>query len=155
MSIEENRRIVRRFYESIGNEKYIRNIRKARNREAEAEKVVKDIFTKAYTPDCLIHSTAGDRSLKEEMKDTALYIAACPDSKATIEDMIAEGDKVVTRWTMCGIHEGSVRDIIATNKQEIVKGITIKRMVKGKVVEEWASIDMLSLLQMIGAMPPK
>lgn len=155
MSVEENKAIVRRFYESIGHENQARQIREAGNPIAGAEKVVRAIFTQAYTPDCLMHATEGDRSLEEDIKDTALYFAAFPDIKATVEDVIAEGDKVVARWTMRGTHENAVKDIPATGKKVTVNGITIKHMANGKVVEEWALINMLSLFQQIGATPPK
>ncbi len=155
MSIEENKAFVRHFYESFGKEDHVRQIREAENHEAEAEKVVRAIFSEAYAPDCFMHATEGDRSLEDDIKDTALYFAAFPDIKATVEDMIAEGDKVVARWTMRGTHEGTVRDIPATGRQVTVKGVTIKRVASGKVVEEWALIDMLGLMQQIGAIPPK
>ena len=153
MSIEENKAFVRRFYESFGKENDVRQIREAENHEAEAEKVVREIFFEAYAPDCFMHATEGDRSLEDDIKDTALYFAAFPDIKATVEDMVAEGDKVVARWIMRGIHEGTVRGIPATGRQVIVKGVTIKRIASGKVVEEWALIDMLGLMQQIGAIP--
>ena len=112
MSVEENKAIVRRFYESIGHENQAREIREAENHIAGAEKVIRAIFTEAYTPDCLMHATEGDRSLEEDIKDTALYFAAFPDIKATVEDIIAEGDKVVARWTMQSTHENAVSLLI-------------------------------------------
>ena len=148
MSTEENKAIIRRYYDSFGKENYVRQIR-------EAEKVVRTIFAEAYAPGCFMHATEGDRSLEEDIKEAASYFAAFPDLRATVEDMIAEGDKVVTRWTMRGTHEGMVRDIPATGKQVTVKGVTIKRMANGKVVEEWSLIDMLGLLQQVGAITSK
>ena len=155
MSVEENKVIVRRFYESIGGEGWVRRIRGAGNREAETEKLLSAFFSEYYAPDCFMHATEGDRSLEEDIRETAPYFTAFLDLKAIVEDIIAEGDKVVARWTMRGTHENTVRDIPATGKKVTVNGVTIKRMANGKVVEEWALINMLGLYQQIGAVPPK
>jgi len=155
MSIEENKAFVRRFYQSFGKEDAVRRIREAENREAEIEKVLRGIFNEYYAPDCLMHATEGDRSFEEDLKDTVAYLNICPDFKFTVEDMIAEGDRVATRWTVHGTHEGTFRGIPPTGKQINGKGITIKRIAGGKVVEEWALIDMFGLLQQIGAISVK
>ena len=155
MSLEENKAIVRRFYESIGGEPWTRRIREATNREAETEQLLSTYFSEYYAPNCFMHATEGDRSLEKDIKETAPYFTAFPDLRATVEDLIAEDDKVVARWTMRGTHENTVRDIPATGKKVTVNGVTIKRMANGKVVEEWALINMLSLYQQVGATPPK
>ncbi len=154
MSTEENKAFIRRFYESIGKEDSIRRMREAENREAEAEKVIRAIFSKYYASDCIMHATEGDRSLEEDIKYSVPFFTAIPDLRATVEDMVAEGDKVVTRWTMHGTHERPILGIPATGKQATVKGVTIKRIASGKVVEEWALIDMLGLMQQLGVAPP-
>ena len=154
MSTEENKALVRRFYESFGKEDSVRRIRESENREAETEKVLRTIFTEYYAPDCIMHATEGDRSFNEDIKWTVIYLSAFPDLKATVEDMVAEGDKVVTRWVLNGTHEGSIRGIPATQKRVTVKGITIKRIASGKIVEEWPLIDMLGMMQQLGVAPP-
>ena len=154
MSTEENKAFVRRFYESWGKEESVRRIRAAENREAETEKVLREIFTQYYAPDCKMHATEGDRSFEEDLKETVGYLVVCPDLKFTVEDMIAEGDKVVARWTIRGTHEGTFLGVPPTGKQVTGKGVTIKRIAGGKVVEEWALIDLLGLMQQIGAIPP-
>ena len=153
MSIEENKAIIRRYYESFGKEDSIRQIRESEDWVAEAEKVIKVVFTEYYAPDCVMHSTEGDRSFEEELKETVLYFAACPDFKFTPEDIIAEGDKVVTRWTAYGTHEAPIRDIPATGKRVKVNGVTIKRLADGKVVEEWSLFDMFGVMQQLRAIP--
>ena len=153
MSTEENKALARRFYESFGKEVYVRRIREGDNREAEAEKVLKEIFTEFYAPDCIMHATEGDRSYDEDLKDSVAYLIVCPDFKFTVEDLIAEGDKVVARWTVRGTNEGSFRGIPPTGKQIKGKGVTIKRISEGKVVEEWALIDLLSMMQQLGVVP--
>jgi predicted ester cyclase len=71
----------------------------------------------------------------------------------TINDQIAEGDKVVTRWTATGTHKGQLMAIAPTNKHATVTGVDIDRYQDGKVVEAWASYDMFGLLQQLGVVP--
>jgi steroid delta-isomerase-like uncharacterized protein len=79
---------------------------------------------------------------------------AFPDLNVTIDDLIAEGDKVVTRWTVRGTHKGEFGKIPATGKQVTFTGITISRFVDGKTVESWWSDDDLGLMQQLGVIPP-
>lgn len=79
--------------------------------------------------------------------------AAFPDMRLTIEDVFGEGDRVVTRWTARGTHEAELFGVPATGKQATVTGITISRIVDGRIAESWISWDTLGLLQQIGAIP--
>jgi predicted ester cyclase len=83
----------------------------------------------------------GLAGMKESIKkNRKIY----PDLAITIEDQIAEGSKVATRWTASMTHEG---------KKVSLKGITIDRFEDDKIVEAWRNIDMLSFMQQIGAIP--
>jgi steroid delta-isomerase-like uncharacterized protein len=82
-----------------------------------------------------------------------VYRGAFPDVRITINDQIAEGDKVCTRWTATGTHKGELMGIAPTNKRATVTGVDIDRYQDGKVVEAWASYDMLGLLQQLGIVP--
>lgn len=101
-----------------------------------------------------MHATEGDRSLEEDIQFAVPFFTAFPDLRAIVEDMVTEGDMVVTRWVMHGTHEGPIHDIPATGKRVTIKGVTIKRITSGKVVEEWSLIDMLGLMQQVGIVPP-
>jgi len=79
---------------------------------------------------------------------------ALPDIHVTVEDMVAEGDKVVSRFTGRGTHKGEFMGIAPTGKQTTVGGIVIARWVGGKEVETWEIIDMLSMMQQLGVVPP-
>jgi steroid delta-isomerase-like uncharacterized protein len=81
------------------------------------------------------------------------YLTAFPDGKITIDDQLAEGDLVTSRWTGRGIHQGDLMGIPPTGKQVTVTGITISRVKDGKVVEEWTNWDTLGLLQQVGVVP--
>jgi steroid delta-isomerase-like uncharacterized protein len=82
------------------------------------------------------------------------YVSAYPDMDFTIEEQIAEGDKVVYRWTATGTHKGELLGIPPTGKKATVTGITIDRIKGGKVVETWNQWDNFGLLQQLGVVPP-
>jgi steroid delta-isomerase-like uncharacterized protein len=79
------------------------------------------------------------------------FWTALPDMRYTVEDLIAEGDKVVVRFTFRATHRGEFLGVPATGKVVTVTGISISRLAGGKVVEEWAEEDHLGLLQQLGA----
>ncbi len=78
--------------------------------------------------------------------------AGFSDLRTSVEDQIAEGDKVVTRWISRGTQTGLWRDIAATGREMVVEGISIDRIVDGRVVETWTNWDLLGLMQQLGAM---
>ena len=80
--------------------------------------------------------------------------SAFPDHHLTILDQIAEGDKVVTRVTFHGTHQGPFNGIAATGKQVEWSGIAMDRIADGKVVEMWHVQNTAGLMQQIGAPPP-
>jgi predicted ester cyclase len=79
---------------------------------------------------------------------------AFPDLRMTTEDTVAEGDKVVNRWTARGTHKGDLMGIAPTGKQVTMTGMVITRYVGGKQVEAWVLSDMLGMLQQLGVVPP-
>ena len=82
-----------------------------------------------------------------------LALQVFSDFEHHIEDMIAEGDKVVTRITTVGTHTGELLGIPPTGKRVTMRGIAIHRIKDGKLVEHWAQFDALGLLQQLGAIP--
>ena len=71
----------------------------------------------------------------------------------TIEDIIAEGETVVARWTCRGTHKGDLSGIAPTGKQFNISGVSIARFASGKVVEGWINWDALGLMQQLGVVP--
>ena len=107
-----------------------------------------------YGPDWVGHfpgmpplDAAGHRQYSEVM------ISAFPDLVRTVEDIVAEGDKVVARWTAAGTHTGEFQGIPPSGNYARSSGITIFRIADGRIVEEWSESDLLGLLQQIGAIP--
>ena len=139
MSTEDNKALVHRFFQEFWDQKNL---------------AVADELLAATHVDHTPGSPPGLPPGPEGFKQFAsVYFAAFPDLRLTIEDMVAEGDKVVTRWTSHATHTGNLFGIPPTGKSTSITGITISRLAGGKAVETWTNFDMLGLLQQIGAIP--
>jgi steroid delta-isomerase-like uncharacterized protein len=78
---------------------------------------------------------------------------AFPDLRIGIDDVLADGEKVVIRSTMKGTHKGTFMNMPPTGKQFSVEGIDIVRMSGGKAVEHWGVTDIMTMMQQLGAIP--
>jgi steroid delta-isomerase-like uncharacterized protein len=114
-----------------------------------------DILEEVYAPDVVWHEPDQEiRGLEQAKKFVSAYKTAFPDMKITVEDVIAEGDKVVSRVTLRGTHQGETEEFgPPTGRQFEGGGITISRIEGGKIVEDWDSYDNLSTLQQLGLAP--
>lgn len=83
----------------------------------------------------------------------ASRVAAFPDQQTTVDDLIAEGDQVVKRWTFHGTHRGDFQGIPPTGKQVTIQGITIYRIDNARITEMWWGYDSLGVLQQLGVLP--
>ena len=81
------------------------------------------------------------------------FLTAFPDWHGTVDDIIAEGDTVVNRWTGHGTHLVELMGIPATGKPVTLTGITIFRVAGDKIVEEWTEMNQMSLMQQLGVIP--
>lgn len=110
------------------------------------------LVEKHVSPDVVDHfdNTVGIDAFKGVI---TTFRGAFPDFQFTLEDSIAEGDRVVHRWTMTGTQEGELLGIPPTGKRLTWTGITIFRLVDGQVVERWANVDILAILQQVGVVP--
>jgi steroid delta-isomerase-like uncharacterized protein len=109
-----------------------------------------------YATDYLSHDPTGlhGATLEEFKQSTARLFTAFPDFHLTIDDEIAEGDKVVKRWTVTGTHRGVFMGIPPTENYITITGINFYRIADGDIVETWWSSDALSMLQQLGVIPP-
>jgi steroid delta-isomerase-like uncharacterized protein len=114
-----------------------------------------DILEEVYAPDVVWHEPDQEiRGLEQAKKFVSAYKTAFPDIKITVEDVIAEGDKVVSRVTLRGTHQGETEEFgPPTGRQIEGGGITISRIEGGKIVEDWDSYDNLTTLQQLGLAP--
>jgi steroid delta-isomerase-like uncharacterized protein len=137
-NIEKNKQLVRRAVEEIWN---------GARYDTVEEYITRDFVVHTSTPENTIHGAQGIRQFFTELRD------AFPDIRFTIQDQVAEGDKVVTYWTAEGTHKGNFKGIPATGRHFRITAIDIDRIENGKVRECWSNMDELSLLQQLGVIP--
>jgi steroid delta-isomerase-like uncharacterized protein len=111
------------------------------------------------SPDADDHSTVGGLPKTEKGSASfrgivSMFRSAMPDIQLTIDDEVYAGDKVVHRWHLVGTDTGGVMGMPPSGKQLRFSGTTIVRMQDGKIVERWANVDELGLLQQLGVVPP-
>ncbi len=136
---EQNSTLVRRAIEEIWN----------RGNYARLEEfVTDDIVIHGATPAADIRGIEGIKQFYGGLR------AAFPDIRFSIEDQIAAGDRVVTRWTARATHTGDFQGIPPTGEPVLMMGIDIDRFANGKVVECWPIADELGLLHQLGVVPP-
>jgi steroid delta-isomerase-like uncharacterized protein len=114
------------------------------------------VADEVFAADFIGHDPALGREIHgpEEFKQFArMYRAAFPDLKLTVEDQIAEGDLVVTRFSARGTHRGELMGIPPTGNKVNITGISIDRMVNGKSVESWTNYDLMTMMQQLGVIP--
>ena len=115
---------------------------------------LEDAIAEVYADDVIMHEPGEDIVGIEGLAQfVSMMRSAFPDLRITVEDDMAEGDKVVTRWTRQGTHQGELMGVAPTGNQVTVTGITIHRIAEAKIVEEWSNWDALGLMQQIGAVP--
>jgi len=137
MSTEDNKAVVRRFYEEVMNQK--------------KRAVLDEVFDLNVVDHFAPPGTPG--GLEGARQTLGMFLSAFPDLHFTVEDMIAEGDRVVARVTMSGTQQGPFMGIPPTSKHVTVTGIDINRFVGGKSVEHWVEMDRLGLMQQLGVIP--
>ena len=137
MSAGENKAIARRGYEAINQNNL-------------------DALDEVAAPDLTDHDPApGQAPGLEGVKQwfSSMH-TAFPDFRMNVEDMIAEGDKVVARVRMSGTHQGEFMGIDATGNRVTITGIDILRVnADGKIVEHWGNFDDLGMMQQLGVVP--
>jgi steroid delta-isomerase-like uncharacterized protein len=138
VSAEANKALVRRSFEEVFNQGNL------------------DAVEEIFAPDYVLH----DPTSPEEIRGTegmrryvSMYRSAFPDTEITIEDQLAEGDTVATRWTARGTHQGELMGVQPSGNRVEVMGVTISRIEGGKIVEDWDIYDALGMMQQIGAIP--
>ncbi len=135
MSIEENKSLARRYVEQVLNEG---------NLDA-----LNDLISPHYKR--YLSPTATPLTPELQKQRLAGLRAAFPDVHLTIEDMIAEGDRVMVRMTLRGTHRGTFQGIAPTGKPVTVFALDVVRIENGQMVEHWGGPDLLNLLQQLGA----
>jgi predicted ester cyclase len=139
MQAKENKALMRRFF-------------KEWNKGKTAAMAVID---ELCATNIVLHSTSGEeiRGIKNYKQSMSDFFDAFPDFHWVLDDIIVEGEKVVTRYTMTGTQKGEFKGIPPTNKRVTLWAIWVDRVVGGKFVEEWGRMDTLGFMQQLGAIP--
>jgi steroid delta-isomerase-like uncharacterized protein len=137
MSTEENKVLMSRFLEEVFNKKNL----------AVIDEFIAPNHVDHTLPPFLPTTPEGTKRAID------MFLKAFPDVHLTVEDMITEGDKVVTRYTSRGTLKGAFIGIPPTGKQITVSSIIIARIVDGKIVEEWGLDDQMGMIQQLGIIP--
>ena len=128
----QNKEIVRRYWDGKWNERR------------------PEILDELQTPDVVYHGTSMEMNGIEEYKQVySRYLSAFHDTQVTIEDLIAEGDKVMTRVTCSAVHKGELEGIPPTGKTLTISLFTVFRLVDGKIAEECEIIDELGMMHQL------
>ena len=135
---EENKTLSRRVLEEVFN---------AGNLEVVDEIISEDFV---HHDPAMPEEGHGRESVKES---ASMYRSAFPDIHMEVEDQIAEGDRVATRWTGTGTHEGDLMGISPTGNRVAVVGMSIDRIAEGQIAETWDYYDALGMMQQVGAIP--
>jgi steroid delta-isomerase-like uncharacterized protein len=108
-----------------------------------------------FAPNAVVHSSgAPDPLTMEDFKQFGqVFLSAFPGGTATVEDMIAEGNKVVSRITYRATHTGDLMGIPPTGKSVTVSEMTIDQFADGKIVESWRLFDQMAMMQQLGVIP--
>jgi len=138
VATEENKALISRFVEELFNQG---------NMSLANELLAPDFVEREQLPPGVPDGREGVKAL------TSMLRSAFPDFKATIEDMVAEGDKVVVRMIWSGTHKGEFMGIPASGKSVSIGVIDIIRVNKGKLVEHWGQMDSMGMMQQLGVMP--
>jgi steroid delta-isomerase-like uncharacterized protein len=137
MSTEDNKALMRRFLEEVFNKQNL----------AAIDEFIAPNHVDHTLPPFLPTTPEGTKQA------IGMFLTAFPDVHLTVEDMIAEGDKVVTRYTSRGTQKGAFVGIPPTGKQMTVSSIVVARIADGKIVEEWGLDDQMGMLQQLGVIP--
>jgi len=139
MSTAEHKAIPRRFFDEVGNKGNV------------------EAIDALVSPDFINHSLrTGLSSDRDGFKRTwATFRAVFPDFHVTVDDAIAEGEKVVVRLTNRGTHHGEFLGISPTHREVTFTSIVIFRIGDGKIAERWGVLDMHGILQQLGATPAR
>lgn len=113
------------------------------------------VFDELFAPGYVLHiagspDVRGAEALRQLMSAS---FRSLPDVQLTVDDMIAEGEKVVTRWTLRFTHSGEFLGVAPTHRQVTVTGLTVDKFLDERIVEAWEVFDALGMMRQMGAVP--
>ena len=135
MTADDNRAVVRGYYETVYNGRDL------------------DAIDRYLAPGFVSAGPGGAVDRAAQAAALAASLAALPDAHLVIEEQVAEGDAVATRWTMTATHLGPLFGIPATGRPVTATAIHIHHLAGGRIVDQWEQFDALGALRQLGALP--
>ncbi len=138
------------------------HVRPEENNKVLAARAFEEVLSKGnfdravefYDPHFVNHGLHRDRNLTEDMDAAKGWRLAFPDGRMEVQQVISEKDLVSILWVARGTNTGSGGGLPATGKAAELRGITVWRIVDGRITEEWSAFDQLSLMRQLGLLPP-
>jgi len=152
MGVEENKEIARDFFGLWDNE-YFEKIQNADDKEAEIAKLLREHRMKYLAPNTILHTPRGDMNFEENTTGQIALSTALPDLAYKAEDIIAEGDIVMVRYTGSGTFANPLGNFPPNGRKISTSGVWIARIENGKMVENWVYYDTLGMGQQMGYVP--
>jgi steroid delta-isomerase-like uncharacterized protein len=140
-ALEENKALMTEYLERFWNQAEF---------EASERYVAEDVDLHGLEADLPVPLSPGRAGLLEMRR---IFHTAMPDFKMTIDDMIAEDDKLLIRWTGTGTHTGSFMGIPATHRTATWTAMSVARIQDGRMVEGWQCMDNMGMMQQFGVLP--
>jgi steroid delta-isomerase-like uncharacterized protein len=134
---ERNKAVARSFFEDVLDQGHLEK------------------YAESHVPDFVAHGRTHDATLEEDMAAAREERKAMPDLHMKINEMMAERDLVLVRWTASGTNTHEGMGFPATGKFITIPGMTLFRFKAGKIIEEWSAWNMLSVMQQAGLLPPR
>ncbi len=153
MSTVENKAFVRSWYDVPSLEEWLRQRSEVKNLEATETEKLKIVMPAIFAPEFIAHRPEGDMLFEGFVQYQISRLKAFPDFSCTVEDIIAEGQKVMVRYIVRGTHLGMFRGFPATGKKIEMGGIGIERCAGDKIVESWHYSDTLGMMKQLGMIP--
>ena len=137
MSADTNKQLVQKWYEEISSQGRL------------------DLVGEVFASDYVNHEPGMNwpRGTEAPKMVVNMYRTAFPNLKFTVVEQLADGDKVVTRWTATATHQGPLMNLPPSGKSAKITGTSIERIANGKIAETWINFDLLGLISQLGFMP--
>ena len=141
MSVKENKELLRHI------------IKEWNELDGDVSKI-RSLYVNYYAPSYIFHHLhRGDMNLEQTIQDMVSFVSSYPDFDYTIDDLLAEDDKVILRYTSKATHKGTFMGISPTGKKLVVKGVEIYKIAGNKVSESWDFHDSLGGMMQMGVFP--
>lgn len=155
MSTEENKALMRSWYDVPSIEEWLHQRPEVKNVEATEMEKLRIVLPAFFAPEFIMHRPDGDMPFEAFVEYQISRLTAFPDLSCSVEDIIAEGNKAMVRFIVRGTHLETFGGIPVTGKKIEMGGISVHRCTGGKIIEGWSYSDTLGMMQQLGVIPTR